>query len=840
MIRNLILVSLFVISGRLLAQSDSTNVTDAQNDTSTIKFNVPIFSTSGADADSDLDQQDASSLLQSSRDVFSQFASFHFGIARYRMRGYLAENNLVMINGLNVNNLETGFSAWSSWGGLNDVTRFTENRIGIIACRTGFSGVGGYTNIDSKASSFRKGTRISYANSSRIFRHRVMVTHSTGMMQNGWALTLSASKRQGDEVYIPGTYFNANAFYFSLDKKINDNHLISLTSFYAPIEQGRNSQEIQEAYDLAGSNYYNSNWGYQNGKVRNSSVSTTNRPTIMLSHLFDIKTGTKLTSTLFYNFGKNGLTGLNWNNSPNPRPDYYRYLPSYFYSINDVAAGDAQKELWLNDVNTRQINWDRLIAMNKANIANIPGTTGINTTEARSRYVLENRVQDLKNLALNVIYNSRMDKLFISGGFNANIYSNNYYKQMLDLLGGTFWLDVDQFALNQGVSDNYASNNLEDPNKPIRVGDKYGYDYTIHINRAETWGQVEYNSNMLDAYGAITLSNNQIWRDSKLANGKFPEESKGAGEKLNFFNYGIKGGLTYKINGRHFVTANGTYFTRTPEVANIYVSAQTRNNTVSNLKSEVVMGMDVNYLIKYPTLKLRATYYNSQVNNQIYLRTYFHDVYNTLVNYIMTGVDQNFQGFELGIDKTLFTSHSIQGAFSISNNIYTNRPIANAYRNNSDENLFNDRVVYLKNYRIGGSPQTVAGIGYRYNAKKYWYVGTTFSFFDDIYLEPNPDRRTAEALDKYTETDPQYSQIIDQDKLNSNYSMDLSAGKSFRFKGKYSLSASLSIMNLLNNTNFRTGGFEQLRWDQTLPNKFPNKYNYALGRTYMANINFSF
>jgi hypothetical protein len=85
-----------------------------------------------------LEQQDVSSLLMSSRDVFTQFASFQFGPARYRMRGYMAENQTVMINGVNVNNLETGFSAWSNWGGLNDVTRYVENRFGVVANRLWF------------------------------------------------------------------------------------------------------------------------------------------------------------------------------------------------------------------------------------------------------------------------------------------------------------------------------------------------------------------------------------------------------------------------------------------------------------------------------------------------------------------------------------------------------------------------------------------------------------------------------------------------------------------------------------------------------------------------------
>src|SRR4051812_48171418 len=121
MIKRILTLTALVLSVSVHSQTDSTAV-DQQKDTSNTSLNLPIFSTSGGDLDTDLEQQDVSSLLMSSRDVFTQFASFQFSAARYRMRGYMAENQMVMINGVNVNNLETGFSSWSSWGGLNDVT----------------------------------------------------------------------------------------------------------------------------------------------------------------------------------------------------------------------------------------------------------------------------------------------------------------------------------------------------------------------------------------------------------------------------------------------------------------------------------------------------------------------------------------------------------------------------------------------------------------------------------------------------------------------------------------------------------------------------------------------
>jgi hypothetical protein len=840
----LICYSLLFVGFNSVSQTDTLRIKNkSQADTNVNNFTIPIFSAGSSDAESGLDEQDLSSLLQSSRDLFTQFTSFQFGVARYRIRGYSAENQLVMINGVNVNNPETGFSSWSSWGGLNDVTRFTETRFGNVNSRYGFSGPGGYTNIDSKASSFKKGTRVSCAGANNVFHNRMMLTHSTGIMKNRWALTFSASYRNGNEVYIPGTSFDAKSFYVSIDKKCNDKHLFSFTGFDAPMEKGLSGAETRETYNVAGSHYYNSLWGYQNGKVRNASVSRTNRPMLMLSHIYTPDQKSHLTTTLFYNFGKSGLTGINFNNAPNPHPDYYKYLPGYFYANGNIYRGDKATLDWQNDVHTRQINWDRLIALNRANLFTLPPQSGqtINTNETRARYILEDRVENLNHFGFNTVYQERKKNLFLSLGANASMYKNRKYKEMEDLLGSTFWIDVDQFAQNLGVDPMIQQNDINHPDKKIYKGDPFGYNYIIHIHHAEIWGQAEYTLKKLDFYSGISLSGSSTWRTGKLANGKFPTSSKGDSEKLNFLNYGFKAGATYKLSGRNFITANVTVLSRAPEAANIFVSPRVRNDIVGDLKSEEVISGDLNYLAKYPGLKIRFTLYSTQINNQTWLRTYWDDNYNTNVNLIMTGVNQKHSGLELGIDKTLFTSHTLQGVVGFAQSLYTNSPKLQAWQDNNNTSLFLNRPAYLKNYRLGSSPQFVSGIAYKYTAKKLWFAGACFNYFDQIYIEANPNRRTAESAGKFQVNEKeQVQQIIGQERLPAYFTLNVNAGKSFRLRKKYNLNINGGINNILNNRNILTGGYEQLRWDQQQISKFPNKYYYMIGITYMLIINLSF
>src|SRR6185369_14309026 len=141
-----------------------------------------------------------------------------------------------------------------------------------------------------------------------------------------------------------------------------------------------------------------------------------------------------------------------------------------------------------------------------------------------------------------------------------------------------------------------------------------------------------------------------FYRDGHMVSGKFPTTSGGPSKTQSFLNYGVKAGVTYKINGRNFITVNSAMLTKPPLPIYSFVSAQTRNDVVSdyapNFGNEQVLTGDITYSVKYPFIKGRITYYYSQINNQVWLRNYFDDVFRTNVNYIMTGLNQLNQGIE--------------------------------------------------------------------------------------------------------------------------------------------------------------------------------------------------
>ena len=89
--------------------------------------------------------------------------------------------------------------------------------------------------------------------------------------------------------------------------------------------------------------------------------------------------------------------------------------------------------------------------------------------------------------------------------------------------------------------------------------------------------------------------------------------------------------------------------------------------------------------------------------------------------------------------------------------------------------------------------------------------------------------------------------VPEQEELNGGFMLDASIGKYIRLKNGKSLSINLSVNNILNNTNLRTGGYEQNRDDsyddgeaRTYVFSKNSKYYYAPACNAFLNIGYRF
>ncbi len=801
--------------------------------------------------------QAVSSLLVASRDPFLNTVAFVFGPYRFQPRGYNRNLQQVFINDVPVNDLETGNALWNQWGGLNDVFRARSQTYGLAPSEDGFGGLNGAVAFDATAISQQKQTRVTYSLSNRQYRNRLMLTHSSGMKKGGWAYALSASRRWGNEGYIPGTFYDGYSYYGSVSK-LHKNHQFSLTSFGAPTRRGKSSPVTQEVYDLAGSNFYNPNWGYQDGAVRNARVAQIFQPMFILNHQYNRSENFGVYTAVSYQFGKSANSSLDWYDARNPRPDYYRSLPSWqMLEYNDPVSAELIRNKWQEEPEKyAQIDWDRMYQTNYANretVYDVNGVPGNNVHGRKSVYVVGNDVDDIRKWAFNTRIEKKIgNRMILNGGVMFIAQQTESYKELQDLLGGDFYLNLNPFALRADMpSASFGQYDLNNPNQLIREGDKYSYHYISRLNRGLGWAQVLYKTRRVDLFIAARGGVDAFSREGKFMNGLFPEESYGNSPVHSFTTYGAKGGVTYKLNGRNYFFVNAAYNTDAPMIEKTFISIRTRNAILKDPKVQKSQSLEAGYLLRAPGYQARVGGYVTDITDAVEIKRFYNDnpAYQSFGNYVLNGVAMRFIGTELALEAKLTSSLSVTGVAALGQAFYTANPAIDIYLDNDTMQITQTPEVYIKNQYVAAGPQSAYSLGWNYRSPKYWYANIRFNYFERNYIDINPDRRTAEVGDRVGTGTPLYHDIFDQQKLPSAFTIDLFAGKSFllsravkKLPRNTFLYLNVGVNNLLNNKNMITGGFEQLRYDFTENNTqvFPPKYFYGYGANYFISASIKF
>lgn len=555
----------------------------------------------------------------------------------------------------------------------------------------------------------------------------------------------------------------------------------------------------------------------------------------MLNHLWTINEKMDLNTSVSYSFGRDGNTALNWGDAPDPRPNYYRNLP--YYNRNDEFY-----EGWIQ----QQVDWDGMYQANSDEyylVEDMDGIEGNDYYGIRSKFMIEDRRIDHSQISANMKFNYEFNKdLNLLANINYTNYKGRHFKEVSDLLGGEFWFDIDKFAEGDVDNPDQLQSDLNNPNRITTVGDVFGYDYDANINRIGGLVKADYTlDNNLDLYLGAGLINTSFHRTGNMRVGKFPDESYGDSEKQTYLNYSFSGGLTYKITGRHIVYANGSYLTRAPYFDDAYVSPRTRDHLIDGLTDEKIMSFDVNYLARLPYITGRFSAFYTTFEDQVDVMSFYHDGYKSFVNYAMTGIDKKHFGLELGIEGKVTSTITVTGAASLGQYTWDSRPNVSITRDNDSESLATNETVYVKDYRVDGTPQTALSVGVGYRAPKNWWINIDANYFDNTYLSFNPARRTAGAVEGLDLNSDLVDEILSQERLPSSYTLNLKGGKSWRFD-KYYLSLFVVVNNVLDNQEVITGGYEQLRFDYEDKdvNKYPANYFYMYGRTYMLILTLSF
>lgn len=605
-----------------------------------------------------------------------------FGDSRINVRGFDQRNTAVLINGIPVNDMENGWVFWSNWAGLSDVTSKLQVQRGLGATKLAAPTVGGSINIITNAAELkRKGTiSLSVGNDAYL---KSAVSYSTGLLENGFAASVQATRTQGDG-YVDGTQFSAWSYFLALSKVFNRKHTMSFSAVGAP--QWHHQRTFDVRFDeiylqtyLDKGIKYNHNWGSLEGEEFTWRRNFYHKPKVFLNHYWNINSRTNLKTSAYASFGRGGGTG------PRGR---LRTPGSVFNSY----SGDGEGIYDLNG----QVRFDDLMAYNQGNLNNTDtllqnwGENKNPSEEFNGTYVVTEDGKIYTDSLGNVVsddFNGNLSNTSNGSGFirRASMNYHNWYGILSTL---TYNL-TDEFTLTTGIDGRYykgehfrrlenllgaqgystksdinnQSNLLTEP-VPANFGNFFDSTYkdgtvlAYHndgiVGWAGAFAQLEYLRNDLSAFVSLSGSNQSFRRydyfnyysdenRNNISSSIVALEGQAAADQwlednpsqqsdwVSILGGTVKAGANYNI-GSSNVFVNGGYLSRQPIFDDVFLNF--RNDINEDRVNQTIYAFEAGY-------GLQTKYADVKVN--LYNTTWLDKRIDRSASYIPTAPTNNFE-----------------------------------------------------------------------------------------------------------------------------------------------------------------------------------------------------
>lgn len=826
----------------LFAQSNATKTQSSNT------MDETAITLTEAQLGDDDDMSQNVTIINSNNNVYASEVGYLFSPVRFRYRAFNQKYNDVYVNGTPFNDMETGQFRYSIVGGLNQQTKNVDFALPFEDSRFGFASMGGSNNYDFRAANMAAGHRLTLSGANRNYTVRGMYTYATGLNEKGWAFAGNITYRWADmnTALVEGTFYNSLSYFLAVQKVWRNGHSLSFSTWGNPTERGSQGASTDEGYWLANDRLYNPYWGYQNGKKRNSRVITDFAPSALLTWDWNIDDNTKLTTTLAGKYSMYKSTKLNYNNSDNPQPDYWKLLPSSYYDVwNETpqfrtAQCDADwhtaYDFFTSSKANRQINFDKLYYANR--MAAAQGADAMYYIQAKHNDALMVSLASTLNKQLK---NNDQWNLGVIIGKNFG----RHYQTMEDLLGASSFHNINTYALgNYPANDPRIQYDLNKPNHVVAEGSKFGYDYMLNVGNIKGWTSYSQNIGFAHYSVAGKIGYTNMMRHGYMRNGLAANNSYGDSRTANFLDGGFKANGSFNIGNGHTVTLGAGYEYRAPQASTAFVAPEINNDFVDNLKNERVFSSELGYQYQNSWLHANLNAYYSNIDNVTEWTCFYFDDINSFSYNSLTDLAKSYYGIELGASIKLASYLDLKLLGTISDAKYTKN--GKVRYMNSTQGVYYDDAIISKNLRESGTPLNAASVGLSYH-QSGWFIDLNCNYYNKIYLSYSPYYRYQSKLESLGQVDENGNVYASaQDKGHGGFMVDGSIGRSIRLK-KGSLSINLMVSNILNNTNLCTGGYEQSRSDVTASgnaraysfSKNPKKY-YAYGTNGMLNIAYKF
>jgi outer membrane cobalamin receptor len=662
------------------------------------KTPVAVSTVKAADIERKLGSQEFPEILKSTPGVYATKTGGGYGDSRINLRGFGSQNVAVMINGVPVNDMENGAVYWSNWAGLSDVTSAMQVQRGLGASKVAVPSIGGTINIISKSTDAQKGGNVKMSTGNDGYQKYGM-TLSTGLMENGLAVTASAAKISGDG-YVDGLQFSGVNYFLNISKEFNENHKLSFNVIGAKQTHGQRYNRRTIAGNRAteqGGKRFNPDWGYRNGQIENTSFNFYHKPQISLNHDWVISEKTYLTTVAYASFGSGGGRRISRGSTK--------------FNDNDYRLGGSDQP----------IDFDRIVQENKDR-----GALG-----SSDAFLASNNDHKWYGV-LSTLKSDLTENLTFTVGLDGRYYKGIHYYEVTDLLGG-------EYLLNPYTNDNNA-------NEALRVGDRLNRDYEGRVLRLGTFAQLEYSKDDLAVFLSSSISNTRYGRssfldDSTNVNGR-------VSDNVNFLGFGTKGGANYNLDEKNNVFANIGYFSRAPFLTGgVFVNKESIdfNEEAAN---EKIFSAEIGY--GFRTEKFNANvnlYRTSWLDKSISPSVRDLDNPGEYLNTNITGLDALHQGIEVDFVYNLSDKIRINGMASLGNWEWKSDVAADVF---DDAGNFRENItINADGLKVNDAAQTTYALGLNYKVLDRTSVFLDYNYAGDIYAKVDYSQGTTDRMDSW-------------------------------------------------------------------------------------------
>lgn len=750
-----------------------------------------------------------------SRDLYDEITAYRFSYVDFARRGVEYSSRSIVLDGIEVRpsnrsllrrlglsergyaGLAHGSMHAGAMAGVDEFTTTDGVPLDAINIGTFFSGKG-----------YLGGVRASVS----------------ALMRKGWSATFYASARGGNDLYVEGVYNNSLDAGLRLAKSFDSGAQFAVVALSTIGERGLRSASTEEAFTLTGDRLYNPSWGYQAGRVRNSRTRRDAVPFVAATYTQPIGSSTRIQISAGGDYGHRRYSSLGWYDAMTPRPDNYRYMPS-FYADESVAAAVAD-EWRAENPDYTQVRWDDLYRQNRMSADGAVYAMDYRVERiARGQAVVDLKTELGSNLTLHY-------------GLRGEYLSSRNYKQMADLMGSTHLDDVDYYLMDDDTYSAQLRNNLLADNVATGQGDRFSYDYDLRTRSLMATLAAEYSVGRWLLAADVQMGRASIQREGYFEKELFPASaSLGRSERLKFNPYLMKASVGYAFSPQHHLRVDAMAAKRLPEAKNMFLNPLYNNRTVDNPSLEQHLAAEAEYKFTGQRVDLIATAYATSVCDQRQTLRLYDDLSRTYCDVDISRLGALRYGVELASEIRFTSNFRASLTAAAGRYVYAENPLVTHYADTDNQEVSNLSESYMGDCYIGGAPQLSATAELTYIDYKGWSASLGAQLAAARYVEPSVVRRTERVAIQGSSSEEIFRSFMHQGRLDDAITVDASLSRWFDI-GRSRLALTLSVRNMLGTDNIVYGGYESSRirnyrsGSQRIYTPQDDMLTYAYPRTY--------